>query len=349
MNQLKSGCINKTNLTLTFQTLSRPVIRYALENGVTADQLAEIIGIDTSALTAPDMDLTAARFIKVIRKLMAVTHDSHLGLHIGQTIRCHDLGVLGYVLLNCRSFGESLDKHYTYYELADRATRLIIDIDQQQVHYNWLIVNEDLLEIRQFLLDTVVASVVPIFRELVGEDVVMSEVRLGRPEPENVGEYAQYFGVVPKFNQPETTLSYAKTYLTIPIKTHNSELLPVFESYTREYYEQISKNTVYSRRVMRLLLNKRGNIDSLDSIATTLDISVRNLQLKLKREDTSFSELRNQVRCDIAKNYLQNNHYPIKEICTLLNFSEPSVFYRTFKRWTGLTPNEYRTRYGTIA
>jgi AraC-like DNA-binding protein len=48
------------------------------------------------------------------------------------------------------------------------------------------------------------------------------------------------------------------------------------------------------------------------------------------------------VRCDLARSYLGERHLAIDEVAFLLGFAETSTFYRAFKRWTGITPGEYR-------
>jgi AraC-like DNA-binding protein len=49
-----------------------------------------------------------------------------------------------------------------------------------------------------------------------------------------------------------------------------------------------------------------------------------------------------EYRAFLAKRLLERTQEPVEEICYLLGFSEVSAFYRAFKRWTGMTPVEYR-------
>ena len=84
-------------------------------------------------------------------------------------------------------------------------------------------------------------------------------------------------------------------------------------------------------------------IPNLDTVAKKLALSTRNLQNKLKEEGTTFRTLLDDIRRDTAIHYLSNDgDASIAEISYLLGFSEPSVFHRTFKRWTNHSPGEYR-------
>jgi AraC-like DNA-binding protein len=70
-------------------------------------------------------------------------------------------------------------------------------------------------------------------------------------------------------------------------------------------------------------------------------VSVRTLQKRLEAEGVVFSDLLRDIRQRLAKKYLREN-YSVEQITYLLGFSEPSVFRKTFKKWLGVTPREYR-------
>ncbi|MBW1996657.1 MAG: helix-turn-helix transcriptional regulator [Deltaproteobacteria bacterium] len=71
-------------------------------------------------------------------------------------------------------------------------------------------------------------------------------------------------------------------------------------------------------------------------------MSARTLQLKLRAENTCYQTLLDELRKDIAVNYLRRRELSVAEISYFLGFSEPRSFSRTFKRWTGITPGEFR-------
>jgi AraC-like DNA-binding protein len=86
---------------------------------------------------------------------------------------------------------------------------------------------------------------------------------------------------------------------------------------------------------------QRGQYD-MDSVATQLAISPRTLQRKLESEGTSFGEILDDSRQRAALEYLSRPEMSISETAFMLGFSEPSTFYRAFRRWTGKTPAQYR-------
>lgn len=77
--------------------------------------------------------------------------------------------------------------------------------------------------------------------------------------------------------------------------------------------------------------------------ALVFDCKLLSLQLYLNKEQTTFIKLVNEIRKDIALHCLKDKNASIDEIAYVLGFSEASAFHRAFKKWTRLTPNEFRT------
>jgi AraC-like DNA-binding protein len=85
----------------------------------------------------------------------------------------------------------------------------------------------------------------------------------------------------------------------------------------------------------------------LTTIARRLAHSGRSLQRELNMRGTSYREEVARFRRDLAMEMLP--HRPIEEMASFLQFSEPSSFYRVFRRWTGVTPQEYLTNRKDLA
>lgn len=80
---------------------------------------------------------------------------------------------------------------------------------------------------------------------------------------------------------------------------------------------------------------------SIEDVARKMNVSERTLQLKLKAENTSFREISDEVRRDIAIHHLKKGILNVSEIAYLLGFSEVSSFSSAFKKWTGAAPSIY--------
>jgi AraC-like DNA-binding protein len=82
---------------------------------------------------------------------------------------------------------------------------------------------------------------------------------------------------------------------------------------------------------------------SIDRVARDLGMSRQTLYRRLKGEDITFEEILDAKRRSLAIRYLGLHRIPVKAAAYKLGFSDPAAFSRAFKRWTGVSPSEFRT------
>jgi AraC-like DNA-binding protein len=83
------------------------------------------------------------------------------------------------------------------------------------------------------------------------------------------------------------------------------------------------------------------------SVARSLGLSPRSLQRRLADEGTRYNDLVDEVRRQFAELYLARPRLAVSEVAYLVGFTDPSAFFKAFRRWTGLTPSDYRASLGT--
>jgi AraC-like DNA-binding protein len=98
---------------------------------------------------------------------------------------------------------------------------------------------------------------------------------------------------------------------------------------------------------LQLLLDNRikDGLPTIEQAAEYLHLTKRTLNRKLKDEGTSFQQIKDIVRRDRAINYLTRHPLCVATVAEKVGFSDPAVFSRAFKTWTGLPPREYRAKH----
>jgi AraC-like DNA-binding protein len=128
-----------------------------------------------------------------------------------------------------------------------------------------------------------------------------------------------------------------------PVVTSDYNLLQVLVNHAEEKLQDIVGEVGFTSVVKRSIMNMvKPKFPTIEEVAASLNLSVRSFQRKLKEFGKTYKGLLNEVRLDLAKSYLKKPELSIGEIAYLLDYSEPSAFIRSFKRWTKKTPSQYK-------
>lgn len=96
--------------------------------------------------------------------------------------------------------------------------------------------------------------------------------------------------------------------------------------------------------VRELLVPDADGYPALEAAASHLFMSTRTLKRKLQQAETTFQAELDSVRLDDAHRLLGMSALGIEEIAGRMGFAEPASFTHAFRRWTGMTPSEWRSR-----
>ena len=146
-----------------------------------------------------------------------------------------------------------------------------------------------------------------------------------------------------EFDANEVSMSYSAAFLEQPIVRDQNALSEFLRAAPYHLVTQDPAHTSPADKV-RAIINRdvSGSMPSAEQVASQLNVSVTTLRRLLQKEDTSFQKLKDESRKVAAFHYLEYAELSNSEIAGKLGFDEPSAFFRSFKKWTGMTPGEYR-------
>lgn len=169
---------------------------------------------------------------------------------------------------------------------------------------------------------------------------VAAEVTIDLPAVEH---YEAYLGV--SIQRGDTNrIVFSAQDARKPFLSPNPAMWSIFEPELQKRMADVSKGDQYRTRV-RACLNEMlaSGQSSIDVVAAKLSLSSRTLQRRLRQEGTSFHEIRDELREELAHQYLTRTDYSSQQIAFLLGYEETSSFYRAVRSWTGRTPEMIRT------
>ncbi len=112
----------------------------------------------------------------------------------------------------------------------------------------------------------------------------------------------------------------------------------------QEYLARLDRHDIVNQVYAKQMETLGTDMPDQGRIASALHLSQRSLQRKLKQAGTSYQEILDQLRKELAQQYLQQSHLSINEISYLLGFTNVNSFTRAFNLWTGQPPSRFRQR-----
>lgn len=167
------------------------------------------------------------------------------------------------------------------------------------------------------------------------------------PGPEAEQEAEAVFGIQPHYNQANNQITIARRFLDERIQQTETSLklfLDQAPASLLSHYRRDASVSAAVRRFLHQTVDQGGTGEefSLEQVADALHLTSQTLRRRLKEEGNSFQEIKDAVRCRLAIHFLLHDALPAQDIAFKMGFSDPSVFYKAFKRWTGLTPGAYK-------
>jgi AraC-like DNA-binding protein len=341
--------IDHKNKTMSERTTSSNwalAIVQALElGGVDCVGLFAELGMDYAALNDPDARFPQDGMTRLWQRAVALSGNPAIGLNMAQVVRPASFHVVGYALMSSRNLRDGFTRLVRYQRIIGEGADLNF-LPQPDGYALSLAIHGDRLPPARQSAEASIAYCLAFCRWMTGKPIRPREVRLQGPAPTELAPYQQVFQAPLKFNAERYELIFERADLEAPLPSANEALAQLHDRFAGEYLARFcsSRVTHQARQVLCRLL-PQGE-PRREVVAQALHLSQRTLQRRLQEEGTSYQQLLDDTRRELAEQYLGQVDLTLLEVAYLLGFADPSNFFRAFRRWFGETPGEYRGRRG---
>lgn len=333
------------NLPLVRANSLFPLIKFLQENGISWEDFLRKTTIPENIFSQPENLLSLHQAFNTINFFARHEGEKLLGVLASQKLEIKDLGLFGKVI------GQSL----TGYDLLQTIVILVKKTYSSGVKV-WLMEDGDRIwfnhQYPNFKYDGNeqasyygFLSHLKAIKSMMGFDWYPTDLYFQGQTVKGLSNMDLFSQPRIRFNQPYNSMGIAKNLLYLPLekKYQNSN-----NDDEQDLYEQLTLSSppVDFVEALKGLIRSQlfgGNI-KIQTIADSIGMSKRSLQRCLADQGLSYSHLLDQVRFQLAVEWLKDSTIPIGEIAFELHYSEINSFTRSFKRWTGLTPSEYHHR-----
>lgn len=178
---------------------------------------------------------------------------------------------------------------------------------------------------------------------LVGRRIPIRLVDFRCTEPEYSADHRLFFGAPIRFSQPVSRLGFDAAMLTLPISRSEQQLRQFLRGAPANILLRYRYDAGTAAAVRRRLTQKEpAEWTSFTALAADLRMSSSTLRHRLHDEGQSYAAIKDEIRRDLACGMLTDTAETVSEIATRLGYSEPSAFYRAFRKWMSVSPETFR-------
>lgn len=319
----------------------RTALAGAQRQGLDLEALLLQAGIGKEVLVEPKARIYPDKMANLLRTLVNELQDEFLG-HDIKPCPIGSFETLLQLIVPCTTLKEALEMGTRFYGLLDHGIHISFE---ESATGGVLVAKEDpqSLNKHHYLTELQLVLWHRLSCWLTGKRIPIRCSDFAYPRPEHADEYQFFFYGVNRFNQGRTQIHLDQQHLDMPIIRNRQELPKLMEEAPYVFLVKPNNTASINAQIRRILEMHNGmDLPDLEAVASKLNMSPTTLRRRLKNEETSFQAIKDQVRRDLAICFLSENKHSINEIALKVGFTEPSTFHRAFKKWTGITPGDYR-------
>jgi AraC-like DNA-binding protein len=322
--------------------LVRALVEATERAGVSADVLLQGAAIDVSRLQDATARFDLNDFQRLQLRALDLTRDEALGLHMAERASEASFDLVAHLVAHAPTLRDAIS-------ICSQFERLLMDGAHLRLRERGTVGTISLDFVRKspradrMLAEFTVAALVRLLEVFGGFGTRAIAAHFEHPSPEHRREYTRIFSGVERFGRSFTGLDIDPLLLDRRQLHQHSTLSAVLREHAEQQLERVGREPGFLERLQEYLLSRApSRIPDMQRTAKDLGTSVRSLRRRLSEHGVSYRALAQATLETSAKQLLGDSRRSVQEIAHDLGFADAAAFHRAFKRWTGLTPVQFR-------
>jgi AraC-like DNA-binding protein len=266
-----------------------------------------------------------------------------LGFAYARALRVTLHGPVSLIALSSKNLREVITALERYFSLRAPAFQLHAEIgdDYVTIRIEYPGKNDPL---RPFLMESLLIGLVVMAAQILDQTPAGAEIHMQGAAPSYYAALAPHLPVPVRYEQPEYAILVPRFLMEKPLRLSD----PTAASMAREACErqlqarQNSHDDMLTTRVRSVLTASQDQLPTLEEVATALHVSTRTLKRRLQEEGRNFRALVDHVLLERATQMFTEEGLSVSEVAFRLGYTDVSNFSRAFRRWTGVSPSDFR-------
>ncbi len=318
-----------------------PVLQIARHSQLDLQGLLQAARLEGTDRDLPGARFPASAFSRLLEELARRTGNDRIALRIGEATQPRMLGSVGFLMTTAPDLRSACQVLIDYLPLLSEGMHLQMDQGPEHTELTLELENPGERRTAEWFL----AWLLNWPRWLSGKQIPALKVRFVCPAPDEPAAWERFFAAEVSFAADCNQLLIPNSYLQLPCQDASEEMHRLHREFADNLLSESSREGALIARVKsqirKQLSDGRGSIHR-EQIAATLNLSLRTLQRKLTALGSSYQDLYDQTRKELALQQIQSGGVSFGELSFMLGFSGQSAFQKAFRRWMGMPPSHYR-------
>jgi AraC-like DNA-binding protein/uncharacterized protein involved in tolerance to divalent cations len=313
--------------------------------GLDSDTVLDQHGLNKDRID-PNARITRSKELSIYQDLFKLHPDPLIGLGIGPYLGPAGYGPFAMLLASCKDGYESCQMGIRYQAMGYMYGEVSFELSPEHSSFR---VDPAMLpeDVRDFIVYRDMAGCVKLMRDIYmmnGSEFTISEVHLtAKPKKQDLEKFTEAFACPVKFGMPSNRIIIPTSVLKIPFPQANKSAFDMYREQCEQIlFESSQQEETLADALKSYLIMFSYNIPKAKEAAQTFGMSERTLRRKLSDENSSFQAVLDDVRFEKAKRWLGDSSLSIELIALKLGYQEAAAFNHAFKRWSSLSPSQYR-------
>ena len=311
--------------------------------GLNRDALVEAAGLRGVDLSDGDSRVSTSTQVALWQLIAKGVSDPGFGVRMGASAKIGNAGLLGYVMRYSATLEAALGRFVQYGRVLNDAVESTLErVDSQHVAIAQT--HPEMGIGLPLAIDYRLSALLSACREITEVEIVPFEVTFGYEMRASTIEHARFFRCPLRFGHDVSQIVFEERDMRLPVRQSDEKLAEYLSEYAQQVLRSLVTGHSVSERVRSAIWNTLSDgRPTLPRIASELEMAPRTLQRRLAQEGTSIHREVEEIRKGMAMALIRDRTVSIDEVAFLLGYPEPSTLFRSFKRWTGMTPQQYRS------
>lgn len=316
---------------------ARWLLEQLSERGIPARDLLVGTRLRADRLAHHGSLISQDQYRRIVLNALEKSGDPSLGLTVSwQTNYLSRYGFWGYAIMSCATFAEAVQVAVKFWELSGSLVRPAFTVRGKTCRWDLRPALSFVTgPIYVFAIEKFLSSMDASIRAFLDRPPPFQTIGLSYPAPAHAALYRALFDCPIAFEAEGDFVEMDAAILGWPLVTGEPRLAEMCETQCRELLKRMHHRDDFVDQVQHLIATSPGRFPRLDEAARRLGLSGRTFRRMLQERETSYQRILDDVRAELADEYLRTTTLSIDQIAALLGFAETTTFRSAYKKWTG--------------